>query len=149
MASAKAAEPAQPAPFVIKAGAPAKFTLGGDTLFKSGKSSIKDLSPEGRVNLDQLVSNIKAFGAIDSIRVTGHSDKTGKARANQKLSVARAKTVVAYLKSKGVKAGSFTAAGMGDTKPVVDCDMKQPKEALKACLAPNRRVEVEITGAKK
>jgi OOP family OmpA-OmpF porin len=57
--------------------------------------------------------------------------------------------VVAYLKSKGVKAGSFTAAGMGDTKPVVDCDMKQPKEALKACLAPNRRVEVEVTGAKK
>jgi outer membrane protein OmpA-like peptidoglycan-associated protein len=146
---AKAAVPAQPAAFVIKAGAPAKMTLGGDTLFKTSKSSIKDLSPEGRLNLDQLVSNIKAFGAIDSIRVTGYADKTGKAAANQKLSVARAKTVVAYLKSKGVKAASFTAAGMGDSKPVVDCDMNQPKEALKACLAPNRRVEVEVTGAKK
>jgi len=39
--------------------------------------------------------------------------------------------------------------GMGDTKPVVDCDMKQAKDALKQCLAPNRRVEIEVAGAQK
>ena len=52
------------------------------------------------------------------------------------------------LKSKGVKAKTFATAGLGDTKPVVECDMSQPKEALKACLAPNRRVEIEVTGAR-
>ncbi|MCA1978921.1 MAG: OmpA family protein, partial [Thiobacillus sp.] len=140
---------AAPAPFAVQAGAPATLTLGGDTLFKTGKSSINDLTPEGRAKLDDLIAKIKAFGAIDSIKITGHADKMGKADANKKLSLARAKAVGAYLKSKGVKAKTFATAGLGDTKPVVECDMKQPKDALKACLAPNRRVEIEVTGAKK
>jgi outer membrane protein OmpA-like peptidoglycan-associated protein len=147
-AAAVAQAPA-PAAFAVQAGAPSTLILGGDALFKTGKSSVKDLTPEGRAKLDELVAKIKAFGAIDSIKVTGHADKMGKPAANQKLSLARAKSIASYLKSKGVKAASFTTAGMGDTKPVVDCDMNQAKDALKACLAPNRRVEVEVVGAKK
>lgn len=146
---AAAAKPAAPAPFAVQAGVASTLTLGGDALFKTGKSSVKDLSPEARAKLDELVAKIKAFGAIDSVKVTGHSDKMGKPAANQKLSLERAKAIASYLKSKGVKATSFTTAGMGDSKPVVDCDMQQPKEALKACLAPNRRVEIEVVGAKK
>jgi outer membrane protein OmpA-like peptidoglycan-associated protein len=139
---------AAPAAFAIQPGVPARLTLAGDTLFKSGKSSVKDLTAEGKKSVDVLVSKIKAFGAIDAIAVTGHADKMGEAVANQKLSLARAKTVAAYLKSHGVKAATLTTAGMGDTKPVVDCDMKQASPALKTCLAPNRRVEVDVTGAK-
>lgn len=141
--------PAAPAAFAVQAGAASTLSIGGDALFKTGKSSIKDLTADGRAKLDDLVAKIKAFGAIDSIKVTGHADKMGKAAANQKLSLARAKAVAAYLKSKGVKAKTFTTAGLGDTKPVVDCDMKLAKDALKTCLAPNRRVEIEVTGAKK
>jgi len=148
-APAHAAVAAAPAAFTIQAGVASTLTLGGDTLFKTGKSSVKDLTPEGRAALDALVAKIKAFGAIDSIKVIGHADKMGKPVANQKLSLARAKSVAAYLKSKGVKAKSIATAGMGDTKPVVECDMNLAKDALKACLAPNRRVDVEVTGAKK
>jgi len=144
-----ASKQAAPAAFAVQAGAASTMSLGGDALFKTGKSSIKDLTAEGRAKLDDLVAKIKAFGAIDSIKVTGHADKMGKAAANQKLSLARAKSVSAYLKGKGVKAKTFTSSGMGDTKPVVDCDMKLAKDALKTCLAPNRRVEIEVTGAKK
>ena len=125
------------------------LNLGVDTLFKTGKSSIKNLTPAGRAELDGLVARIKAAGAIDSIKVIGHADKMGKPVSNQKLSLARAKAVASYLKSKGAKAKSFTVVGMGDTKPVVDCDMKQAKDALKQCLAPNRRVEIEVAGAQK
>jgi outer membrane protein OmpA-like peptidoglycan-associated protein len=146
--TAAVAQPAAPAGFAVQSGVASTLTLGGDALFKTGKSSVKDLTPEGRAKLDDLVAKIKAFGTIDSIKVTGHADKTGKPAANQKLSLTRAKTIASYLKSKGVKAASFTTAGMGDTKPVVDCDMNQNKDALKACLAPNRRVEVEVVGAK-
>lgn len=144
-----AVAPAAPAAPADKAGAAMSLSLSGDALFKTGKSSIKDLTPAGRAELDGLVAQIKAAGKIDSIKVTGHADKTGNAVSNQKLSLVRAKAVAAYLKSKGAKAKSFTTVGMGDTKPVVDCDMKQAKDALKACLAPNRRVEIEVNGAKK
>ena len=145
-----AAQKAAAASAVAVPVAPAlNLSLGGDTLFKTGKSSIKDLTPAGRAELDGLVAQIKAAGKIDSIKVTGHADKTGKPVLNQKLSLARAKAVAAYLKSKGAKAKSFTTVGMGDTKPVVDCDMNQAKDALKTCLAPNRRVEIEIAGAQK
>ena len=147
-APAAPAQAAAPAGFAVQAGVASTLTLGGDALFKTGKSSVKDLTPAARAQLDELVGKIKAFGAIDSIKVTGHADKMGKAAANQKLSLARAKAIADYLKSKGVKAASFTTAGMGDSKPVVDCDMNQPKEALKTCLAPNRRVEIEVVGAK-
>lgn len=138
-----------PASFAVQAGAASTLSLGGDALFKTGKSSVKDLTAEGRAKLDDLVAKIKAFGAIDSIKVTGHADKMGKPALNQKLSLARAKAVAAYLKSKGVRAKTFTSAGMGDSKPVVDCDMNLAKDALKTCLAPNRRVEIEVAGAKK
>ena len=147
--AAVAQAPAAPAGFAVQAGAASTLSIGGDALFKTGKSSVKGLTAEGRAQLDDLVAKIKAFGAIDTIKVTGHADKMGKAAANQKLSLARAKAVSSYLKSKGVKAKTFTSSGMGDSKPVVDCDMNLAKDALKTCLAPNRRVEIEVTGAKK
>lgn len=147
--AAAPAAPAAPAPFAVQPGAASTLTLGGDTLFKTGKSSVKDITAEGRAKLDDLVAKIKAFGAIDTLKVSGHADKMGKAALNQKLSLARAKSVASYLKSKGVKAASFTTVGLGDTQPVVQCDMNQPKDALKACLAPNRRVEIEVVGRKK
>jgi outer membrane protein OmpA-like peptidoglycan-associated protein len=147
--AATAAVPAPaPAGFAVQAGASSTLSLGGDALFKTGQSSTKALTPEGRAKLDDLVATLKAFGAIDGVKVTGHADKMGKASDNKKLSLARAKAVTAYLKSKGVKAKTFATAGAGDTQPIVDCDMTLAKDALKACLAPNRRVDIEVTGAK-
>ena len=49
--------------------------------------------------------------------------------------------------SKGVPRDKIETLGMGKTQPVpgVTCTMTQMK-ALIACLAPNRRVEVEVKG---
>ena len=129
-------------------GVATKVALGGDTLFKSGKSSIKDLTPEGKAKLDDLAAKIKAAGKIDTIRVIGHADPTGKAASNMKLSQQRAAAVANYLKAQGVKAGKIITAGKGDTQPVAKCDAKLPKAELIACNQPNRRVEVEVTVAK-
>lgn len=139
---------AAPAPAAFQPGVPAKIALGGDTLFKSGKSSIKDLTAEGKAKLDDLAGKIKAAGKVDTIRVIGHADKTGKSSSNMKLSQKRAATVASYLKAQGVKAGKIITAGKGDTQPVVECDAKLPKAELIACHGPNRRVEVEVTVAK-
>ena len=136
-----------PAP-AMQPGVPTKLSLAGDTLFKISKSSIKDLTDEGKAKLDKLAADIKAAGKIDVIRVVGHADKTGKASANMTLSQKRAATVASYLKAQGVKAGKFITAGKGDAQPVVQCDSKLPKAELIACNQPNRRVEVEVTVAK-
>ena len=52
-----------------------------------------------------------------------------------------------YLVSKGVPRDRIETLGMGKTQPVpgVVCNQKALK-ALIACLAPNRRVEVEVKG---
>ncbi len=146
-AAAPALAQAAPAP-AFQPGVATKIALGGDTLFKSGKSSIKDLTAEGKAKLDELAGKIKAAGKVDTIRVIGHADKTGKASSNMKLSQKRAAAVASYLKAQGVKAGKIITAGKGDTQPVVQCDAKLPKAELIACHGPNRRVEVEVTVAK-
>jgi outer membrane protein OmpA-like peptidoglycan-associated protein len=146
-----AAGPAATAPALSPAfqpGAASKLALGADTLFKSGKASIKDMTPEGKAKLDELAAKIKGAGKIDTIRVIGHADPTGKAASNMKLSQQRALTVANYLKAQGVKAGKIITAGKGDTQAVVKCDAKLPKAELVACNAPNRRVEIEVTVAK-
>jgi outer membrane protein OmpA-like peptidoglycan-associated protein len=138
---AAAAEPAAPvvAPTVTN-----KVMLAGDALFKSGKSGIKDLSPEGKARLDEVIAKLKAVGEIEQIKVVGHADPTGNALSNRRLSEARAKSVKSYLIAKGITPGVIISSGMGDTQPVVQCDKSLVKDDLKACHAPNRRVEIEI-----
>ena len=148
-----------PAPVVVAApvAAPAatpvpatnKVILAGDALFKSGKSGIKHLSKDGKVRLDEIVAKIKAMGDIEQIKVIGHADPTGNAKSNQVLSEARAKSVRSYLVAKGVKPGVIITSGMGDTQPVTQCDKTLASADLKACHAPNRRVEIEIIGKAK
>ena len=53
-----------------------------------------------------------------------------------------AEAVKSYLVSKGVEARRLAAVGKGEANPVVQCDDKD-RQALIACLEPNRRVEVE------
>ena len=139
-----------PAPQATSA-APAanKVVLAGDALFKLGKSGIKDLSKDGKAKLDEVVAKLKGMGEIDQIKVVGHADPTGNAKANMRLSEARAKSIKSYLIAKGVKPNVIITSGMGDTQPVVQCAADLPKEQLKDCHAPNRRVEIEIVAKSK
>jgi len=153
-AAAGSAEPSAPAVAAAPEAKPAavpddKIVLAGDTLFKSGKSGVRDLSKEGKTRLDDVAAKIKALGAIEQIKIVGHADATGKAEANRKLSEKRARAIKSYLVAKGVKPGVIVTSGVGDTQPVVQCDMKMPKRKLIDCLEPNRRVEIEVTAKAK
>ena len=77
------------------------------------------------------------------INVIGHSDRIGNDKANLALSTRRAEAVRDYLVARGVQAGLITAVGRGSIEPVVECTAERG-EALVACLAPNRRVEVRV-----
>jgi OOP family OmpA-OmpF porin len=82
------------------------------------------------------------MNSAKTIKITGHTDSTGAAEYNQKLSVRRAETVRDYLISLGGDASKMEVAGMGATKPVAD-------NKTAAGRAHNRRVEVEVVGEAK
>ena len=90
--------------------------------------------------------------SYDSISLTGHTDRIGSVAYNQRLSVLRAQSVKKYLEGKGLDAAKITATGKGKSQPVTkatDCKgPKLPKAAIVACLQPDRRVEIEISGGK-
>lgn len=135
-------QPRVVAPVVV---APQVVTLGADALFKSGQAT---LQAKGKKDLDKLAADLKAK-SYDSVLITGHADRMGKAASNQKLSERRAAAVKAYLVKKGVPAAKISTEGKGSSAPVTagKCD-KVAKKALVACLQPDRRVVIEINGVK-
>jgi OmpA-OmpF porin, OOP family len=116
-------------------------------LFGFGKSTLR---PEGKAKLDEVVGKLAAVN-VDSIADTGHADRIGSSKQNQKMSVDRAEAVKSYLVSKGVHAGSISVVGKGETEPVTAADACKGAATAKviACLQPDRRVEIEVLGTNK
>lgn len=127
-----------------------KVSLKADALFAFDRSGINDMLPKGRAELDELAAALRnGYARIDSMTLVGHTDRLGSESYNQRLSEARAATVKQYLQQRGVTAPMATS-GRGETQPVTtDCKGSQPTQALKACLQPDRRVDVEISGVRK
>ncbi|MEP1443266.1 MAG: OmpA family protein, partial [Hyphomicrobiales bacterium] len=93
-----------------------------------------------------------SFGLLDGVaaqllscpaarfEVSGHTDSDGSEAFNQRLSEARAKSVVTYLVNAGVSEDRLNAVGYGETRPVVVNDSKENK-------AQNRRIEFSLIEA--
>ena len=138
-----------PAPAAAPAPAPApqvqKITLASKALFDFDKAILK---PEGKAAIDsEIISKLAGVQKLELVLVTGHTDRIGTQQYNQKLSERRADAVRDYLVSKGVPKDKIETLGMGKTQPLpgVVCHQKNFK-ALVACLAPDRRVEIEVKG---
>ncbi len=123
-----------------------KINLKADALFAFDKSSLADMKEEGKKELDEIANFLIKKGNKSQVHVIGHTDYLGDNAYNQGLSERRAKTVVQYLVSQGVSARTLKAKGMGETKPVKQCDKGLERKALQDCLAPNRRVTIDIKG---
>lgn len=138
--------PPPPAPAPPPAAAAVqKITLATKALFDFDKSVLK---AEGKGAIDtEVVNKLPSVSKIELVLVTGHTDRIGTQAYNQRLSERRANTVRDYLVSRGVARDKIETLGMGKTQPVpgVVCNQKNLKELI-ACLAPNRRVEVEVKG---
>lgn len=122
-----------------------KFALSSDVLFAFGKANLK---PEAAQSLDNLQQEITKVGSLSSVEVAGYTDRIGSDKYNQKLSQERANTVANYLVSKSISPDVIKAVGYGEANPVTGntCDAVKGRKALIACLAPDRRVEVSVSG---
>lgn len=119
-----------------------------DALFGFGKSTVQ---PNGQKALDRFAADLKGAD-YEVIVVTGHTDRIGSDAYNMKLSERRAEAVRAYLvTSAGIPADKVTARGLGETEPVTkpgECGGKKATKNLIFCLAPDRRVEVEVAATR-
>lgn len=134
--------PPPPAPPVV----PQKVHFSADSLFSFDKAVI---SPDGQSALAAFASELRGT-RFSMISVEGHTDRLGTTAYNQKLSQERADAVKAYLVSTaGIESSKISAVGQGESKPVTtsaDCKGTSATKALIACLQPDRRVDVEVTG---
>jgi OOP family OmpA-OmpF porin len=92
------------------------------------------LTESSKVVLDEVADMLVTYGTM-KIEVQAHSDSTGAASYNKKLSQKRAESVVKYLANKDIDPSRLTAVGYGEANPIADNKTVEGR-------AKNRRVEL-------
>ncbi|AEO08124.1 OmpA family protein [Buchnera aphidicola] len=106
-----------------------------------------ELKPNAYDKLNKLSEDIRKMKLKDiSIILLGHTDKIGNKKYNQKLSEDRAYSIKNYLTSKGFSRDIIIVRGVGELYSLTDqvCNDIDDKSLLISCLAPDRRVEIEV-----
>lgn len=143
-ASATAAAPAVDAPFAVGVPATAEAVAScqtkvneaivGKTInFTSGGANI---AVDSQALIDTIAADLKDCAGT-AVEVQGHTDSTGEDAANQRLSEARANSVVQALVDKGVPTDRLSPKGYGETQPL-------DPAATPAAYAKNRRIEFKV-----
>lgn len=110
-----------------------KVTFDSGILFATNKANLSNAS---KTELTKFAAQMQDLPDTD-ITIYGHTDNTGTAAVNEKLSKQRADSVADYLKSCGIANERMTAEGKSYTMPVADNSTVEGR-------AQNRRVEVFI-----
>jgi OmpA-OmpF porin, OOP family len=84
-----------------------------------------------------VVKLLKENPEIKRLRIEGHTDTQGKAKANKKLSQRRAASVMKWLIKYGIAKKRLTSAGFGQERPIATNQTDEGRTE-------NRRVEIHI-----
>lgn len=103
----------------------------GDVLFELGETQ---LQPGARDNLADVVDLLQSE-PDRRIRIEGHTDSSGPASVNTRISEQRAQAVMDALVSQGIAADRIQAIGMGEAFPIATNDTDEGRSQ-------NRRVDV-------
>ncbi|HUN03736.1 MAG TPA: OmpA family protein [Niabella sp.] len=95
------------------------------------------ITPQAHNTLNDLILILNKYPDTD-LEIDGHTDNTGKADYNQKLSERRAGNVAGYLTSNGIAIERISTKGYGFSMPKYDNNTADGR-------AGNRRVEFIIT----
>lgn len=103
------------------------------------------LTAEGEDAIDALLANRWSDWVLLSVAVRGYTDRIGDEDYNQQLSEERAQAVADYLsEQEDMGDVRMSVRGLGEADPRVTCEDTGGRDALIECLAPNRRVEVDM-----
>lgn len=108
-------------------------SLSGEILFDTGESALKQ---DAQLSLAKL-AGILLMIPDTRITIEGHTDATGSAETNEKLSHDRAASVMDFLRAHGLQTTRMSATGLGPSSPVASNDTPEGR-------AKNRRVEIVI-----
>ncbi|MFC3283876.1 OmpA family protein [Litchfieldella rifensis] len=107
---------------------PSSVTFGFDS---------SELTPSARSALNDVSAVLTEYHET-RVNIAGHTDSTGSADYNQRLSERRAAAVGNYLAQNGVQRQRLSMMGYGLTQPVASNDTEAGR-------AQNRRVEITLT----
>ena len=110
-----------------------KLNLNSEVSFDFDSARIK---PAFRDTLDKLADIIRKYDRT-VVHIVGHTDSTGPADYNQRLSERRARAVYDYLVNRGVNPNRLRWEGRGESEP-------RASNATEAGRQLNRRVEIYI-----
>lgn len=106
----------------------------GDILFATGRA---ELTPGAFERIDRLAQFMQRYPAR-TVRIEGHTDSTGNADFNLRLSEARAQAVRDALVARGVNPSRVVSQGMGEAQPVASNSTDAGRQQ-------NRRVDIVIS----
>ena len=107
-----------------------------------------EMTPDNLKEVDKFLAGLKPV-TLGAVIVTGHTDRIGSLKYNQRLSERRAVVVKDYLVSKGIDPKLIFWEGKAFKQPIPVtkfCSNRMKRKQLIECLAPNRRVTVEAVG---
>ena len=101
--------------------------------FEVGKTTV---NTSFSTDLDKLVQFLKD-NSETKLEIQGHTDNTGSLKLNNKLSQARANSIVDYLVKQGIDSRRISAKGFGPSFPIADNASAEGR-------AKNRRVVIKV-----
>lgn len=136
----------EPAPVPVAAPAPAPMpvvSLEQRTIYFDFDSA--KLTPEATGKLDQLGAIINSSAAIADVRIHGFTDQFGSNSYNEALANKRAAAVKSYLDGRSRLSSTVAEVlGLGKSTPAEGCNAIKKRAEKIACMAQERRVEIEF-----
>lgn len=111
-----------------------KVTLAAKNIFFSAASN--ELTEESIAPLNEVLKVLTAHPSL-KLQIEGHTDSSGRAEMNQKLSQRRAESVKNFLTDRGIDPARLTAVGYGSSKPLQSNETPEGRKQ-------NRRVELKL-----
>jgi len=101
--------------------------------FDTGRATIKGSSNAIMNQIAEIMNRYPDYNLV----ISGHTDNTGKASANQRLSEKRARACYDFLLRKGISESRLSSQGFGESRPVADNNTLKGRSL-------NRRVEFNL-----